>query len=550
MKKCYFLLLVFVFQAGLASAQSGASSNWSILDLLNGGSGGQDTRSSGGQSSGGQSSGGQSSRSAAGQGVWSSAAQDAQAQNTQQGSSAAAGAALEFVNPQLAMSNENYRVTAGDIYTLAYAAGTAQVTYQIAVDAGYRIRVSNLGVINAAGKTFLQLKTEAEGIVSNNYPLSGVQLVLTSPAVFTVHLKGEVVNAAEYPAWALSRLSSFLTEERLTPYASLRDVSVTSSGGQTRAYDVFKARRDGDLSQDPYVRPGDTITVKRVERIIAIYGAVERPGFYQILGGENLAELIGRYAGGLTPIADTSRIELIRYVEGGNDSGGKLFLTRKDIEGNYRLKNLDEIYVPPVTELMPVMFVEGAVELLTEENGNVLSEANRVTVRFNEGENYASLVQRNREWFSAVSDTRNAYLLRGEERIAMNLNPMLYDSGYRSEYYVKENDTLIIPFRQYFVTVAGAVTVPGRYPYIPDRTWEYYVALAGGFDPVRNSLENVVITDISGKKLSKGEEITPETIITARTNGWLYHFNQIAPVLTTVLTLISTSLSVYLTVTR
>jgi protein involved in polysaccharide export with SLBB domain len=140
-------------------------------------------------------------------------------------------------------------------------------------------------------------------------------------------------------------------------------------------------------------------------------------------------------------------------------------------------------------------------------------------------------------------------LLRGDERVAMNLNPMLYDSGYRSEYYVKENDTLIIPFRQYFVTVAGAVAGPGRYPYIPDRTWEYYVALAGGFDPVRNAFESVVITDITGKKLSKSDEITPETIITAQTNGGMYYFNQFAPVITTTLSIISTFLSI-LAITR
>jgi protein involved in polysaccharide export with SLBB domain len=465
-------------------------------------------------------------------------------------SAASVAATAGFLNPQFAMSNASYRVTAGDVYTLAYAVGATQVTYPIAVDASYRIRVSNLGVINAAGKTFLQLKTEAEAIVSNNYPLSGAQLVLTRPSLFMVYLKGEVVSAAEYPAWALSRLSSFLTSGRLTPYASLRDVTVTSSGGQARVYDIFKAQRDGDLSQDPYVRPGDTITVNRVERMVAIRGEVERSGSYQIRGGENLLELVTRYGGGLTPLADASRIELIRYVEGGSDSGEKFFLTGRDIEDDYALNHLDEVYVPLITELQPVMFVEGAVDLVDEETGTALSEANRVAVRFVEGENYASLVQRNRVWFSSVSDTRNAYLLRGEERIAMNLNPMLYDSRYRSAYYVEENDTLIIPFRQYFVTVAGAVTNPGRYPYIPDRGWDYYVALAGGFDPVRNAGESVIITDISGEKLRKGDEITPETIITARTNGRLYYFNQYAPVVTTALSIITTFLSLYMMVTR
>jgi protein involved in polysaccharide export with SLBB domain len=465
-------------------------------------------------------------------------------------SAASVAATAGFLNPQFAMSNAGYRVTAGDVYTLAYAVGGTQVTYPIAVDASYRIRVSNLGVINAAGKTFLQLKAEAEAIVTNNYPMSGVQLVLTRPSLFMVYLKGEVASAAEYPAWALSRLSSFLTAGRLTAYASLRDVTVTSSGGQARTYDIFKAQRDGDLSQDPYVRPGDTITVNRLERVVTIRGAVERPGTYQIRGGENLLELVSRYGNGLTPLADPSRIELVRYVEGGSDAGEKFFLTGRDIEGDYVLNNLDEVYIPLITELMPVMFVEGAVQLLSSESGAVLSEANRVTVRFTEGENYASLVQRNRGWFTPVSDTKNAYLLRGEERIEMNLNPMLYDSRYRSAYYVEENDTLIIPFRQYFVTVAGAVTRPGRYPYIPDRAWDYYVALAGGFDPVRNARESVIITDVMGNKLRKGDEITPETIITARTNGRLYYFNQYAPVITTILSITTTFLSVYMMVTR
>jgi protein involved in polysaccharide export with SLBB domain len=448
------------------------------------------------------------------------------------------------------MSNADYRVTAGDLYTLAYAAGNTQVTYPIVVDATYRIRISNLGIINASGKTFLEIKSRAEAIVSNNYPLSGAQFVLTQPALFTVYLKGEVVNAAERSAWALSRLSSFLGAGTLTAYSSLRDVSISSAGGQTKVYDVYKARREGDLSQDPYVRPGDVITVGRVGRSVDIQGAVERPGTYQILEGEGLAELVSRYGGGLTSVADTMRVEMIRYVGGRSDSGDKVFLSQKDIEANYRLNNLDRVYIPTVSELTPVMFVEGAVGLLNRATGQALSGTTRLTVRFNEGESYASMVQRNREWFSAESDTRNAYLLRDGERIAMNLNPMLYDLGYQGEHFVKENDILVVPFRQYFVSVSGAVRTPGRYPYIPDRTWDYYVALAGGFDPTRNSFDSVVITDITGRKLSKEDEITPETIIMARTNATLYYFNQYAPVITTILSIVSTTLSIYLTVTR
>jgi protein involved in polysaccharide export with SLBB domain len=452
----------------------------------------------------------------------------------------------------VALSSPDYRVTPGDVYTLAYAAGTTPVTFRIIVDSSYRVQIANLGLINAAGKTYRQLKREAEAIVSNNYPLSGAQLVLTQPGYFRVYLAGEVTEATTRTAWALVRLSSLLGD-CLTAYSSIRDITITSAAGQSATYDLFKAQRGGDLSQDPYLRPEDVVRINRIDRVVAIEGAVERPGSYQLLPGEHLRDLVERYASNLTPIADPSRMELVRRLEPETDSGSgdKLYLSGRNIAENFPLRHLDVVTVPSITDLMPVMFVEGAVlggasALATAES----NAANRLTVRFNRGENYASLVQRNQGWFTAISDTRNAYIIREEERIPLNINPMLYDSSYRSQHFVERNDTLIVPFRQYFVTVAGAVALPGRYPYIPDRSWEYYVALAGGFEKERNSREAVVIKDMSGKTMKKGDPITPETTITAQTNAGLYYFNQYAPMVTTFLSIITTFISVTMLVTR
>ena len=97
-----------------------------------------------------------------------------------------------LVSPQLAMSTRDYMVTAGDIYTLAYAVGTNPVTYTIPVDSSYKIRVSNMAVIDAKGKSFLQIKKQVEDIVTRNFPMSGVQFVLTQPAIFKVNIIGEV----------------------------------------------------------------------------------------------------------------------------------------------------------------------------------------------------------------------------------------------------------------------------------------------------------------------------------------------------------------------
>jgi protein involved in polysaccharide export with SLBB domain len=544
-------------------------------------------------------------------------------------------------NAQLALSTPDYLVTAGDIYTLSYLAGSQGVEYTITVDTSYRIRVFNLGELNAAGKTYNELKTQVESVVMTAYPLSGVQFVLQTPAVFKVQVKGEVRTAGEVSAWALARLSSLLGH--VTSYGSLRAVSVTSLNGVTKSYDLFKARREGDLSEDPYLRPDDVVTFNRVERRVTISGAVERPGTYQLLEGEAFKELVDVYGGGFTAVADKTRMELLRYTSSESISGDRIILKEPDYLGNVALYDLDTIVVPSITVLRPavvvnreerritiegevrrpgtydlmpgenlkelievygdgftphadsgrigmtrfvnsqdrvgnrlylteeavgrnfplehydrveipskaserpVVFVEGAVG--ASEEGH-LTASNRVIVRFEPGEDYGSLVRHNLEWFSAVSDTGNAYIVRNEERIPINLNPLLYSVESVSPYYLQPNDMLVIPFRQYFVTVSGAVMNPGRYPYIPDRDWEYYVALAGGLRQEQNSFKKVTITSVNGHRMNKSDTITPETVIRAESNGFLYRFNQVAPVVTTTLSLIMTYISIQALLSR
>jgi protein involved in polysaccharide export with SLBB domain len=542
---------------------------------------------------------------------------------------------------QLALSSPDYPVTAGDIYTLSYAANGSPVTYTIAVDSSYRVRISNMGIINAEGKTFRQLKTDAEAIVANNYPLSGVQMVLSQPGLFKVFVVGEVKTAEEVSTWALARLSSLTGY--MTSYASFRNVTVKSRNGQEKTYDLFRAERLGDLTQNPYLRPDDVITFNRFERQVTINGAVERPGIYQLLTGEHLKDLIETYAhgfapladktrmelvrfmgsasvsgdkfllkesdigenyvlmnydvinilsitenrpvatvdrlerhitlegavrrpgtydllpdehlrdlievygDGFTPLADKTRLELIRYVNTNFTAGEKISIGQEELDNNYPLENYDTVFIYSLADIRPVFFIEGAVREATEETvSSEPSVSRRMVIPFNRGEYYSSVIRKNSRWFFSESDTRNAYIIRAETQIPINLNRALYDVDWHGEILIEENDVLIIPFKQYFVTVAGAVEQPGRYPYIPDRDGEYYVALAGGLIPGRNSFETLKIRDINGKSLKKTDAITPETIITAPTNHFLYYFNQFAPVLTTVLSIVTTVISISL----
>ena len=452
---------------------------------------------------------------------------------------------------QLAMSESSYPVTAGDVYTLAFAAGATPVSYSIPVDSTYKIRIANLGVIDCKNLTYLQLKNMVTGIVQKNYPMGGVQFVLTSPATFRVTITGEVVKTVQKNAWALTRLSTFI-KESFTDYSSSRNIKIVSESGEEKTYDLFLADRKGDLSQNPYLRPGDKIVVNRITRRVALNGAVERPGVYELLDGENLKKLIDYYGNGFESLADLSRIELYRSVTGNHDSGEKLYLNEQSYVDDFKLICYDEITISTFEDLKPVVFVEGAVtntntntdtNTVTNTNTNLVAST-KIAMRFNNGEDYAFFVRNNKDMFTDVSDLENAYILRGSETIPVDLSKMLYDATYYSKIEIKYNDRLIVPFKQFFVTVSGAVYSPGRYPYIPDRTWDYYVGLAGGFIKEKNKMDAVTIIDINGKKHKKTEFILPEMTIDAKANSGLYYFNQYAPVITTILSAVSTSISV------
>lgn len=447
---------------------------------------------------------------------------------------------------QLAMSRADYPVTAGDIYALAFAVGSSPVTYSIPLDSSYKLRIANLGVINAKGLTFLELKDQVTKIVQKNYPMGGVQFVLTAPAVFTVAITGEVIETTEKNIWALVRLSSFISEN-FTDYSSLRKITVQSADGESKDYDLFKAARYGDLSQDPFLRPGDKIIVNKIDRKVTVDGAVRRPGDYELLAGENLKALIDLYGDGLTPFSDLSRIALSRFITEKESAGEKIYLNKENYENDYELLCYDSVKISTFSDLSPHIFVEGAIsegvadETVKLENSNV---SKKLSFDFSEGEDYAFFIRKNKDILTEVSDLEHAYILRDGEKIELNLLPVLYDASYYAKIEMKNNDTLLIPFKQFFVSVSGAVYFPGSYPYIPDRTWDYYIGLAGGFIKEKNAGEAIVITDVNGKKHKKSEFIQPEMRIEAKANSGLYYFNQYAPIITTILSAVSTSISV------
>lgn len=343
---------------------------------------------------------------------------------------------------------------------------------------------------------------------------------------------------------ALSRVSDIIADSK-TSYSSERNVDVTDRNGKTKTYDIFKATRYGDLNQNPYVKPGDTITLKKINKIVTIEGAVERPGTYELLENENLIALINNYASGLRPFADTSDIEIRRVSNDIKKLGEIINISSKELETDYELKSYDTVSLISLEDSRPVVYLTGAVRVINQgETDIALNANNKIVYRYTPGQNYAFLIRNVTSYFGNTSDLKNSYIIRNGQILPINIEEILYDEFKLSQYSVEPFDSLVVPFKQFYVTVSGAVHSPGRFPYIPDRDWSYYVGLAGGFTD-SNAYDAITIRDVNGKKVSKTETILPECTIEAKNNSFFYGLNKVTPLITTLISILSISLTTY-----
>lgn len=479
---------------------------------------------------------------------------------------------------QQAIASPDYIVTPGDIYSLAMQGTTISVT----IDSSYRLRVGSLGVINVKGLTFQELKNKVENLVISNYPTANVQFVITNPASFKVVITGEVTAAGEVTTWSLRRLSDVI-KGRLTPYASTRQIIVESDKGVQKKYDIFQATRFGDMSQDPYLRPGDKIIVPKYERKVKLLGAVKRPGVYELLPDEQIQDLINVLGDGYTEDANKDDILLKRFV-GGKEVWEKKHLKETDVIADINLFSKDEVNVLSYSLTRSVFYVEGSIVVEKEKDSETTEDAateievekdidtstkyisagtvsepvslNRILVEFDVGTSYAAIVKENKAWFvNNSADLENAYIRRKiqnensepeEEIIKIDLKKILYGSGFYEDLIVQADDVLYVPYVQYYVFVNGAVNAVGRYPYQAGKNYMYYVNLANGIDLNQNVFGTVTIKTKEGKRLSKKSVIPPEAVISVHRNspsgGWLM------PIIVSILTLISTVLTCFISI--
>lgn len=433
----------------------------------------------------------------------------------------------------LALGDVSYPVTPGDSFKLVYSDGKSYITLSLQADSLCKVAIPSIGTIDAKGLTFSEFKTKVEDLVSTYYPYSSPQLTLVGCGLFSVKVSGEVLYTTQVTAWGLSRLSdlAYLADD----YASTREIQITFSDGQTKSYDLYKALRKGDSEQNPLLQPGCEVKFLKAEKAVSVSGAVKKEGVYQPLENESLGTLIDNYCEGLFNYADTSSITVTNYVNGVYSA-----VTLSSNWAEYELKNGDVISVGSSSQAMPYVTITGAIS--AKGDGSISTAmANKVLYSFVPGETVQQLIRNISNKLVASSDTDSIYIIRDGQKITVNGQEAL-TSDSKGDIELQQGDTVVIPFSQLFVTVNGAVNNPGNYAYVPDRTIEYYITLAGGYSSSARTDKQVEVFDKDGNRLKKVETVDAQSTITVVKSTFQTDLSltvSILSIVTSVLTIIT-----------
>jgi polysaccharide biosynthesis/export protein len=447
----------------------------------------------------------------------------------------------------IAVAADDYPVTPGDVYTLTYVTSGLPVVYDVVVNSDYTVDLRLFGHMQCRGKAFHELRAEAEAAIARAYPGSAPTLAIRSVGIFPVLVKGAVKQPGRVIAWGLSRLTD-VVRDGLEHHGSDRDVEVVSRDGHSSRYDVYRAYRLGDNTQDPLLRAGDTIVVSRSKRTVTVSGAVNRPGLYHLLDSDRTVDVMQVFCDGFAPSADRDRVRVTRQPEDATRilymSGGALM--------DLALADGDEIEVQSRADLLPVVTFEGAINPVanstqspaTTTGGATGDPYGTVRVPIVPGDRLSHVLSGVKDRIAANADVSRAAIVRRDQSLPVDLYRVMNEYSLKDDPILEPYDRIVIPSTRYTITVSGAVVSPGSYYYTPGKSPRYYVALAGGPIPEQNSRGVMRAYDAAGKKQSLDAEVVPGARIVVSSNDFAYNFNRYFPVVTTTLTLVTATLTI------
>lgn len=219
---------------------------------------------------------------------------------------------------------DTYQIGSGDEIEVQ-AWGSFSGRYRLVVDETGRVFVPDVGSIQLDGVRVGELTNVMTGHFKRIYRGFELRAFLVSSRGVLISVAGQAESVGVKNVSAThTLLSATLSLARPSAGGSRRFVEFRREGSPPQMIDLYCFFRSECEAIPGVLRDNDTIRVPPRGKLVAISGGVSRPGIYELADRESVADLL-KYAGGLSVVADQSRINL--YSFGGTGLNDRLLKT-------------------------------------------------------------------------------------------------------------------------------------------------------------------------------------------------------------------------------
>lgn len=418
----------------------------------------------------------------------------------------------------------DYVVQAGDELLITLW-GSADADLRPIVDRSGRISIPRVGAVMVAGVRYAELRDVIAKRVAQVFKNFQISVSLGQLRGVRVYITGFVQRPGPYSVNSLSTIAGALIKAGGPSAAgSFRNIQLRRGREAASTFDFYDLLLKGDRSNDRVVQPDDVIYVGPLGTQVALIGSVNQPAIFELKPGEKLVDVLSM-AGGLTPVADLTRIAIERLDDRATTRITQLELPQAlgtELHSGDVLRAFNAVFaVLPVERQNKRVRVEGEVlrpgeyvlparssihDALSVAGGLTSSayifgtEFNRESVRLTQQENYERALRDLELEFAKASTTLRTSTadeaaaqaqrasgttrlierlrsLKPSGRVVLQLPP---DSRDLPDLALEDGDRLYVPALPTTVGVFGSVFNGGSYLWSDKRSVDDYMRLAGG----------------------------------------------------------------------
>ncbi|MDN7671371.1 SLBB domain-containing protein [Burkholderia oklahomensis] len=213
---------------------------------------------------------------------------------------------------------DDYVIGPGD-EVLLHAWGGVAGDQRLAVDRNGQVSIPGVGVVTVAGARASELDTLLRGGLGRYFTDFNVNATLGRLRSIQVYVVGKAMAPGSYTVPGTSTIiNALFASGGPALNGSMRAVALYRSGRQIATLDVYGFLTHGTVKDDVHLLPGDVIVIPPAGPRVALTGALDAPGIYELRkSNETLRELLDD-AGGVTALTSVDRvmIERVNAAEG------------------------------------------------------------------------------------------------------------------------------------------------------------------------------------------------------------------------------------------